>query len=149
LFERLIPANHPIVKVEHEQPVVERFENVLVEGAHAIDFDRLQMELTIKTRILERGRNLSRDSRQQAGILAAQWLPGVFSSNSQYRNRAFRRYARNEIVEASVSPELDFLDGEAADGCRIIEGNDMTISKATANRRSLGQSRWMSVPETR
>ena len=32
-LERLVPADHPIVKPDDEQAIVERFEDVLVEGA--------------------------------------------------------------------------------------------------------------------
>ena len=66
LLERSIPPNDAIVEVENEQSVVERLEDVFVEGTHPIDFDRLQVQLTIESRVLERCRDLPRDCGEQA-----------------------------------------------------------------------------------
>jgi len=63
-LERRVPPDDAVVEVEDEQAIVERLENVLVEGAHAIELQRLHMKLAVQPRVFQRGRDLSGDRRQ-------------------------------------------------------------------------------------
>ena len=51
---RGVPSHDTVIEIHDQQTVVEGLENVLVERAHAIDLDGLQVELAIEPGILER-----------------------------------------------------------------------------------------------
>ena len=110
--QRRVPPHHPVIQIDDEQAIVERLEDVLVEGTHPIDLDGLHVELAIEPGVLERGRNLTGDSRKQRHVLAAQRLAAVLAAEREHRDRALLRDARHEVVEAGVAPELDLLDGK-------------------------------------
>ena len=61
-----IPADDAIVQIEHEQAVVKRFENVLVERAHPIELERLDVQLAIQACVFERRGDLSGHGAEQA-----------------------------------------------------------------------------------
>ena len=86
-LHRGIPADDAIVQIEHEQSVVERFENVLVERAHPIELERLDVQLPIEACVLERGGDLSGHCAEQTHVLAVQRLAGVLAADGQYRDR--------------------------------------------------------------
>ena len=139
-FERAVPADNPLAPVEHDQPVVERFEDVLVELAQAVELFRLQVQLAIQAAVLDRGRRLSGDGGQQREVLAVERLVGVLPAERQHGNRAALEHARDEVVDAGVAPELDLLGHEARGRDRIVERHgvagvqpcDATTSRATA-----------------
>ena len=149
LLQRAIPADDPILEVDDQQSVVERFEDVLVECAHPIDFHRLQVQLAIEPCVLERRRDLTGHCCQQSRVLAAERFAGVLPPDGEHRNRAFRRDAGDEVVEARVAPELDFLDREPADGGGIVERDNVTVAQPSPDRRTLRKRWWMSVAKSR
>ena len=58
-LEGLVPADDTIVETDDQQAVVQRFENVLVEGAQPIQLGRLDVQLTIEAAVLDGRRGLS------------------------------------------------------------------------------------------
>src|SRR6266849_3959058 len=68
-FERAIPPDDPLPRVEHDEPIVERLEDVVVELAHAAELLGLQVELTIEPAVLDRGGYLACDRREQLQVL--------------------------------------------------------------------------------
>ena len=85
LLEGRVPAQNAIVEVDDEQTVVERFEDVLVERAHAIELDRLDLKLPIEPRVLERRGNLAGDGRQQRRVLAVEVTAGAPCARARAR----------------------------------------------------------------
>ena len=136
-------------QVDDQQTVVERFEDVLVERAQAIELDGLHVELAVQPGVLERGGNLAGDRAEQRHVLAVQVAAGVLAAERQHRDRPFLRHARHEVVETGVAPELDLLDRKPADGDRIVERHDMTGGQARADARMLRQRRRVRVAEAR
>src|SRR5439155_2865978 len=98
-----------IVEVDDQQAVVERLEDVLVESAHAIELERLQVQLTVEPRVLDRGGNLTRHGSQQRHVLTAQRLACLSAAEREDSNRAFLGDAGHEVVQAGIAPELDLL----------------------------------------
>ena len=84
-LERLVPADDAIVEADHQQPVVERFENVLVERAQPIELRRLDVQLPIQPAVLDRGRRLARHRRQQRHVLARQRLAACRGGRARRR----------------------------------------------------------------
>ena len=64
-LERLVPADDAIVEADDEQPVVERLEDVLVEGAQPIELGGLDVQLPIEPAVFDRRRRLSGHRGQQ------------------------------------------------------------------------------------
>src|SRR5258708_14149573 len=79
-LERLVPTDDPLVSLEHDEPIIERLENVVVELAHPPELFGLQVQLTIQPAVLNRGRNLTRNGREQRRIFTVARLGGFFSS---------------------------------------------------------------------
>ena len=86
-LERLVPADDAIVEADHEQPVVERFEDVLVEGAQAIELRRLDVELAIQPAVLDRGRRLAAtaDSSAMSSLVSGSPVSRRPSANTALR----------------------------------------------------------------
>ena len=53
-LEGVVPAHHRAVAADDEQAVVERLEDVLVEDAQAIELRRLDVQLAVEPRVLDR-----------------------------------------------------------------------------------------------
>ena len=87
-FERAVPAHDPVVEVEHQQAVVERLEDVLVELAHPIELVGLEVQLPVEAGVLERGRHLAGDGGEQRHVLAVERLVGVLAAEREHRDRA-------------------------------------------------------------
>ena len=120
-----------------QQAVVERLENVLVEGAQAIELDGLDVQLAVQARVLERRRNLAGHGRRAAPCprcAAARRCP---SGRAPARAivPSFDTHG-NEVVETFVAPELDLLGGEAAGGDRIVERHGVAGVEPRADARS-------------
>ena len=120
-LERAIPADDPLGAVEHDQAVLERFEDVLVELAQAVELFGLQMQLPIEPAVLDRGRGLSCDRCQQCQVFAVERLFRVLPAQRQNGNRAPLEYARHEVVDAGVPPELDLFGHEPGGDNRIVQ----------------------------
>ena len=112
-----------IVEADHQQAVVERLEDVLVEGAQPIELGGLEVQLAVQPAVLDRGRGLSGHRRQQRHVFAGQRLAAVAAAERQHGDGGVVRDARHEVVDAGVAPELDFLGGEPAGGERIVEAH--------------------------
>ena len=69
LLERPVPPDDAVVQVVHDQPVVERLEDVLVELAQALKLAGLELQLPVQPAVLERGRHLAADGRTAAPCL--------------------------------------------------------------------------------
>ena len=111
-FQGTIPPDDALVEVEDHQPVVERFENVLVELPHAAELFGLQVQLPIQPAVLDRRRHLSGDSGQQREIFAVERLVILLPPQRQDGNRSPLEYTRHEIVDAGIAPELHLLSGK-------------------------------------
>ena len=144
-----VPSHHPVIQIDDEQAIVERLEDVLVEGTHPIDFERLYVELTIEPGVLECGRDLSGHCRKQRHILAAERLAAVLAAEREHRDRALLRDAWHEVVQAGVAPELDLFDGKTPDRGRVIERDVVAVNETAADSRALRQCRRMTVAKTR
>ena len=134
-LERVIPADDALVLVEHDQPVVERLEDVLVELAHPAELLGLEVELPVQPAVLDRGRDLAGDRRQQREILAVERLVGVLPAERQHGDRRAFEDAGHEVVDALIAPELDFLGGEPRGGNRIVERDGVAAVQPRHERR--------------
>ena len=113
-FERPVPPDDPLVHVAHHQAIVERFEDVLVELAHAAELFGLEVQLPVQPAVLDGGRHLAGDRGQQREVLAVERLVVVLAPQRQDGDRAAFEHARDEVVDRVVAPELDFLGRETA-----------------------------------
>ena len=77
-----------------------------------LDLVGLHAQLPVEPAVLERGRGLRRDRRQQRHVFAAQRLGARFAAERHHRDRAFLGDARHEVVEPGVAPELDLAPVE-------------------------------------
>ena len=93
-LERVVPADDLLVVVEHDQAVVERFEDVLVELAHPAELLGLEVKLAIQAAVLDRGRDLPGDRRQQREVLAVERLVGFLPSEREHGDRRALEDAR-------------------------------------------------------
>src|SRR5471030_235526 len=89
LLERAVPADDLLVHVEHDESVVERLEDVLVELAHAAELLGLEVQLPVEAAVLDRGRDLAGHRRQQAEILAVERLVGLLAAERQETDEPF------------------------------------------------------------
>ena len=94
LLQRRVPPDDPVVEVDHEQAVVERLENVLVERAHPVELKRLDVQLPVEASVLKRRGDLARDRDEQRGVFAVQRLARVLPSKRQHGDGAILRHAR-------------------------------------------------------
>ena len=140
-LERAVPEDDPFLSVEDDEAVVERLENVLVELAHPAELLGLQMQLAVETAVLDCRRNLPGDRRQQREILAVERLIARLAAESENRNRATFEDARNEVVGAGVTPELDFLGDETRGRDRIVERHGMAVVEPRDQRRGSREPR--------
>ena len=108
-FERVVPADDALVGVEHHQPIVERFENVVVELAHPPEFLRLEVELAIEPAVLDGGRHLRRDRREQREIFAIERLVVLFAAQREHGDGHAFENAGHEVIDALIAPELDLF----------------------------------------
>src|SRR3954471_2312966 len=69
-LERAVPTDDPFLRVEHDESVIERFQDVLVELPHAAELFGLEMQLAIQTAVFNRGCDLTRDRGEQAEVFA-------------------------------------------------------------------------------
>ena len=124
-FERTVPADDPLVGVEHHEPIVERFEDVLVELAHPAQFLGLEVELAVQAAVLDRRGHLAGHRRQERQILAVERLVALFPAEREHRNRAAFEDAGHEIVKSGVPPELHLFGDKPRGGDRIVERDGM------------------------
>ena len=75
--------------------------------------------------------------------------PRVLAAKGKHGDGPVLRHAGHEVVEARVAPELDLLDREAADRCRVVERDGVTLDQPAAHGRTLGQRRWVAAAESR
>jgi hypothetical protein len=127
-LHRRVPPHYPIVQVEHEQAVIERLDDVLVEGAHAIELERLDVQLTVEPGVFHRRRYLSRNGGEKAHVFAVQRLARVLAPDGEDGDCAFLRHTRHKVVQAGVAPILDFLHLEPRRSDRIVERDGMAVS---------------------
>ena len=133
-LERPVPPDDPLGSIEYDQPVVERFQDVLVELAQTIEFLGLQMQLAVEPAVLDRRRRLARNRGQQREILAVERLVRVLPAKREHGDRAIFEDARNEAGDACVAPEFDFLRGEARRGNRVVECDGMAAVETRQER---------------
>ena len=149
ILERMIPADDALLHVEDDEPVVERFEDVLVELAHPPELFRLQVQLAVQAAVLDRRRDLARDRRQQREVLAVERLVGLLAAEREHGDGAALEDARHEVVHPRVAPELHLLGDEPRGRRRIVdERHRMTGVEARHHRRAARQPRhgaWKSV----
>ena len=84
---------------------------------------------------------LLRRAREQRHVLAAQRFSGVLLAESKDRDGSFLCRARDEVVEAGVTPELDLLDGELPDRHRIVQRDDLAGAKPAGQARAQRETR--------
>ena len=120
-FERAIPPDDLLVAVEHHEAVVERFENVFVELAHAAELFGLEMQLPVEAPVFDCRGDLARNRRQEPEILAVEWLIRLFPAERQHGDRPPLEDARDEVVDPRVPPRLDFFRQKARCRDRIVE----------------------------
>ena len=125
-LERPIPPDDSLVHVEHDEPIVERFENVLVELAHPAEFLGLEMQLAVEPAVLDGCGHLSGHRRQQREVFAVERLVVVFPAQGEDGNGAAFEHARDEVVDPVVAPELDFFGEKQRRGNRIVEGHGVS-----------------------
>src|SRR5213078_4790012 len=111
--------------IEHEQAVVERLENVLVERTHPIELERLDVQLAIEAGVFKRRRNLAGDGGEQAHVLAVERLARILASDREYGDGALLCNAGHEVAEARIAPILDLFDGKPRRRNRIVECHGM------------------------
>ncbi len=140
-LQRTVPADDPLVHVEHHQSIVERLEDVLVELAHPPELFGLEVELPIQASVLDGGRDLAGNGGEQAEILAVERLVGVLAAEREDRDRVPFEDAGHEVVDADVAPEFDFLRQEARAGDRIVERHGVPAVETRHHRRSARQPR--------
>src|SRR5690349_6906312 len=87
-LERAVPDDDPLGFVEDDESVVERLEDVLVELAHPPELFGLEMQLSVEPAVLDRGRDLASDRRQQPEVLAVERLVGLLAAKRQHRDGA-------------------------------------------------------------
>jgi hypothetical protein len=105
----MVPPDDPLGRVEHDEPVVQRLENVVVELPHAPQLLGLEVQLAVQATILDGGRNLAGYRGEEREIFAVEGFIGVFAAERQHRDCGSFEDARDEIVDALVAPELDLL----------------------------------------
>ena len=139
--ERCIPAHDPIFEVQHDEPVVQRLDDVLVELANPVDLGRLDLQLRVETTVLDRGGDLRRDRRQQGDVLAAQRLAARLRPQREHRDGPFFRNAGHEIVDPLLSPERDLRLGVPAGGRGVVEQDRPLIDDVRTDARGGFQPR--------
>ena len=131
-LERRVPANHAVAGPDHQQPIVERLEDVLVEGVQAIELGRLEVQLPIEAAVLDGGRGLRGHGGDQRGVFGAERLAAGAPAERQHGDRGVLGDARHEVVDAGVAPELDLFGGEPGRRQRIVEPHGMrAVADAT------------------
>ena len=140
LLQRGVPPDDAIAQIDDEEAVVERLQDVFVEGAHAIELVRLDVQLAVQPGVLERGRDLAGHRRQKPRVLAVQRLAGVLAPQRQHGDGAFFRNAGHEVVQPRIAPELDFLDGKTARRNRVVERDDVALVEPRRRSRSASTS---------
>ena len=133
LLERLVPPDDPVVQPEHHHPVVERLEDVLVERAQAIQFGRLEVQLTIEPAVLDGDGDLTGDRRDQVEVLGGQRLAALAAAEQQRRHGRALRDAGHEVVDARVAPELHFFRREPRRRQRVVQPHRLPGRHATAD----------------
>ena len=121
------------MQVEHDEAIVERLEDVLVELAQPGELVGLGLQLPVEAAVLERRGDLPGNGREQRHVFAVQRLGALLAAEPEHRDRAFLRHARHEVVQAPVAPELDLVVGEAPRGERIVERDDVPGFEAAAD----------------
>ncbi len=141
LFERPVPPNDMLVRVEDHQAVIERFEDVVVEFAHPAQFQHLEVELPVEPAVFDCRRNLTGDRGQECQVFAVEGLVGLFAPEREHCDRAAFEDARDEVVNPGVAPEFHFFCLEAGGGDRIIERDRGAGIEPRHQRRFTRQTR--------
>src|SRR4029453_1015805 len=82
-LERGIPTHDALLCVEHDEPVVERLQNVVVELAHPAELLGLEVQLTVEPPVLDGCGHLSRHGCEQGQILAVERLVVLFAAQRE------------------------------------------------------------------
>ena len=101
------------VAANHEQAIVERLENVLVEDVQPVELRRLEVQLAVEAAVLDGRGHLSRHGRHSAMSSLLSGSPFSRRPSASTAIDASLRDARHEVVDAGVAPELDLLGREA------------------------------------
>ena len=141
LLEAAVPAHHAVLAIDHREPVVERFEDVLAELPHPLELVRLHPQLPIETAVLERCRGLSGHGREQRHVLAAQRIGRRTAAERHDRDGPFLRDARDEVVDPRVAPEIELAYIEPALGQQIVERQSMSGDQPGRDIRPAQQDR--------
>ena len=132
-FERGVPADHVVARPDHQQPVIERLEDVFVERVEAIQLRRLEMQLAIEAAVFDRGRGLRGDGGDKRGVFGAERLAAGPPAERQHGDRGILRDAGHEVIDAVVAPELDLFRGEPRRRQRIVEADGVRAVKTRAD----------------
>ena len=99
------------------------------------------MELAVQPAVLDRGRHLTRDGREQREILAVERLVTFLPAERERGDRAALEDAGHEVVNARVAPRLDLLGREPRGGDRIVERHGAAGIEARDERRGARERR--------
>ena len=135
-----VPAYHVVRRPQHQQPIVERLEDVFVKSVEAIQFRGLEVQLAIQAAVLDRGGGLRGDGRDERGVFTAERLAAGATAQREHGNGGIFRDARHEVEDAGVAPELDFFSAEPGGGQRIVEANGVGAIETGADTRRRGET---------
>ena len=130
----MVPSDHAILEIQHDEAVVERLEDVLVELAQPIELVGLGPQLAVEAAVLERRGHLAGHRREQRHVFAAQRLRAVLAAERRARRSCLpsRRTARSSTSpqsrQNSISSSVNRRLAE-----RIVERDGVSGLEAAAD----------------
>ena len=126
-FRAPVPQQHAVLEVHDHERVGQRFHDVGVELADALDFVRLLPQLAVEARVLDRRGRLARHGGEQAQVFAAERLAMRAAADGDHGNRQVARHARHEAEEPRLAPRRPVVSDQPARGRGVVDRHRLTV----------------------